>query len=242
MARSERLLALLQVLRRHRRPVSGATLAAELGVSIRTLCRDIATLQAQGADIEGEPGVGYVLRPGFMLPPLMFSQGELEALVLGFRWVEKFADAPVTRAATDALAKISAVLPAELRAELENTALLVGPRKIVDGETVDLALLRVAVRRERKLRLSYADVAGTVTERVVWPIALGYFEDTRILIAWCEWRQGFRHFRTDRMIAIALLEARPPRRRAALLKAWRESDTGPRRPAGAPAPDANSQP
>ena len=149
MARSERLLALLQVLRRHRRPVSGATLAAELGVSIRTLYRDIATLQAQGADIEGEPGVGYVLRPGFMLPPLMFSQGELEALMLGFRWVEKFADAPVTKAATDALAKISAVLPAELREELENTALLVGPRRIVDSEIVDLALLRAAIRRAR---------------------------------------------------------------------------------------------
>jgi predicted DNA-binding transcriptional regulator YafY len=241
MARSERLLSLLQVLRRHRRPVSGATLAAELGVSIRTLYRDIATLQAQGADIEGEPGVGYVLRPGFMLPPLMFSQGELEALMLGFRWVEKFADAPVTKAATDALAKISAVLPAELREELENTALLVGPRKIVDSETVDLALLRAAIRRERKLRLSYADAAGAVTERIVWPVALGYFEDTRILVAWCERRQAYRHFRTDRMLGLTLLEARPPRRRAAMLKEWRESEPGPRRPA-APPPDAISQP
>lgn len=229
MARSERLLALLQLLRRHRHPVSGATLAGELGVSIRTLYRDIATLQAQGADIEGEPGVGYVLRPGFMLPPLMFSQGELEALVLGFRWVQKFADAPVTKAATDALAKISAVLPAELAAELENTALLVGPRRIVDGEIVDLAVIRAAIRRERKLRLSYCDAAGVRSERVVWPVALGYFEETRMLVAWCEWRQGYRHFRTERMAAIALLEERFPRRRAAMLKEWRETDAGPRR-------------
>ncbi|MGX5722585.1 helix-turn-helix transcriptional regulator [Shinella zoogloeoides] len=229
MARSERLLALLQLLRRHRHPVSGATLAGELGVSIRTLYRDIATLQAQGADIEGEPGVGYVLRPGFMLPPLMFSQGELEALVLGFRWVQKFADAPVTKAATDALAKISAVLPAELAAELENTALLVGPRRIVDGEIVDLAVIRAAIRRERKLRLSYRDAAGVRSERVVWPVALGYFEETRMLVAWCEWRQGYRHFRTERMAAIALLEERFPRRRAAMLKEWRETDAGPRR-------------
>ncbi|MGB3874682.1 MAG: YafY family protein [Shinella zoogloeoides] len=229
MTRSERLLALLQLLRRHRHPVSGATLAGELGVSIRTLYRDIATLQAQGADIEGEPGVGYVLRPGFMLPPLMFSQGELEALVLGFRWVQKFADTPVTKAATDALAKISAVLPAELAAELENTALLVGPRRIVDGEIVDLAVIRAAIRRERKLLLSYCDAAGVRSERVVWPVALGYFEETRMLVAWCEWRQGYRHFRTERMAAIALLEERFPRRRAAMLKEWRETDAGPRR-------------
>jgi predicted DNA-binding transcriptional regulator YafY len=225
MARSERLLALLQLLRRHRHPVSGATLADELGVSIRTLYRDIATLQAQGADIEGEPGVGYVLRPGFMLPPLMFSQSELEALMLGFRWVQKFADMPMTKAASDALAKISAVLPAELRDELENTALLVGPRRVVDAEVVDLVLLRSAIRRERKLRLAYADVAGTFTDRVVWPVALGYFEETRMLVAWCEARNDFRHFRTDRMREITLLESRYPRRRAQLLKDWRTQDS-----------------
>lgn len=237
MARSERLLALLQILRRHRHPVSGAALADELGVSIRTLYRDIASLQAQGADIEGEPGVGYVLRPGFMLPPLMFSQGELEALMLGFRWVQKFADTPVTKAASDALAKISAVLPAELREELENTALLVGPRRIVDSEIVDLAVLRAAIRRERKVRLSYADVSGSTTERIVWPVALGYFEETRMLVAWCERREDYRHFRTDRMLALALLDTRYPRRRAVLLKGWRECEAGPRRP-----PDAKSQP
>ncbi|MXN51405.1 HTH domain-containing protein [Shinella sp. AETb1-6] len=230
MARSERLLALLQLLRRHRHPVSGATLADELGVSIRTLYRDIATLQAQGADIEGEPGVGYVLRPGFMLPPLMFSQSELEALMLGFRWVQKFADMPMTKAASDALAKISAVLPAELRDELENTALLVGPRRVVDAEVVDLVLLRSAIRRERKLRLAYADVAGTFTDRVVWPVALGYFEETRMLVAWCEARNDFRHFRTDRMREITLLESRYPRRRAQLLKDWRTQDSMRRQP------------
>ena len=87
MSRSQRLLDLIQVLRRHRRPVSGHALADELGISIRTLYRDIATLQAQGADIEGEPGLGYILKPGFMLPPLMFSEDEIEAMVLGSRLV-----------------------------------------------------------------------------------------------------------------------------------------------------------
>ncbi|OMG71844.1 helix-turn-helix transcriptional regulator [Burkholderia ubonensis] len=231
MTRSERLLSLLQALRRHRRPVSGRVLAQELGVSIRTLYRDVASLQAQGADIQGEPGIGYVLRPGFMLPPLMFSQSELEALTLGFRWVAKFADAQLTSAATDALAKISTVLPAELRRELDSTTLLVGPRTIADRETVGMDDIRVAIRAERKLRITYADGRDKRSERTVWPFALGYFEDARILVTWCELRNDFRHFRTDRIVALARLGERYPRRRTALLKAWREQGADVRVPA-----------
>ncbi|WNJ92853.1 YafY family protein [Bosea sp. 685] len=221
MARSERLLSLLQVLRRHRRPVSGAVLAQELGISIRTLYRDIVTLQAQGADIEGEPGVGYVLRPGFMLPPLMFSQGELEALMLGFRWVAKLADEPMTQLAANALAKISAVLPDDLRDELENTTLLVGPRVISDDEVVDLETVRAAIRREHKVRISYLDGDGNASERTIWPFALGYFQESRILVAWCESRDDFRHFRTDRLLDLTELDERYPRRRAVMLREWR---------------------
>jgi len=112
MARSERLLSLLQVLRRYRRPVRGQALAEELGVSIRTLYRDIASLQAQGAMIEGEPGVGYLMKPGFMLPPMMFRSEELDALVLGMRWVADRCDRTLSDGALSALAKIAAVLPA----------------------------------------------------------------------------------------------------------------------------------
>src|SRR5664279_6049005 len=121
MSRAERLLQLVQILRRHRRPVSGAHLSAELGISLRTLYRDIASLQAQGAGIEGEAGVGYVLRPGFMLPPLMFSEDEIAALVLGSRWVVARTDDALSRAARNALAKIAAVLPADLAASLETS-------------------------------------------------------------------------------------------------------------------------
>ncbi len=103
MNRTERLLTLLQILRRYRKPVSGQKLADELNISIRTLYRDIVTLQLQGADIEGEPGVGYILRPGFFLPPLMFSQTEMEALMLGILWVSTFADRPLAKAASEAL-------------------------------------------------------------------------------------------------------------------------------------------
>jgi predicted DNA-binding transcriptional regulator YafY len=205
--------------------VSGARLAQELGISIRTLYRDISSLQAQGADIEGEPGVGYILRPGFMLPPLMFSQAELDALMLGFRWVAKFADEPMTKAASDALAKISAVLPESLKDELESTALLVGPRTISDVETVDLKIARAAIRNEQKLRIIYVDAMGNQSDRTIWPFALGYFQRARILVGWCEERMDFRHFRTDRITALVNLEERYPRRRAVMLREWRETQT-----------------
>lgn len=223
MARSERLLSLLQILRRYNRPVSGARLAEELGISIRTLYRDIASLQAQGASIEGEPGVGYILRPGFMLPPLMFSQIELEALMLGFRWVSKFADEPVTKAASDALAKIAAVLPESLKDELESTALLVGPRTIRDVEMVDLQTARTAIRNGQKLQITYVDAVGNQSKRTIWPFALGYFQKIRILVGWCEERMDFRHFRTDRLTALTNLEKRYPKRRATMLREWRET-------------------
>lgn len=222
MSRSERLLGLIQVLRRHRRPVSGRALAAETGVSLRTLYRDIATLQAQGADIEGEPGLGYVLRPGFMLPPLMFSEDEIEALVLGSRWVARRADDRLGDAARNALAKIAAVLPEDLRQGLDANALLVGPGQAIAGGGIDLAAVRQAIRGERKLAIAYRGPEGAETRRVVWPFALGFFDQVRMVVAWCELRQGFRHFRTDRILELAAIEARYPRRRQALLKEWRE--------------------
>ena len=224
MSRSERLLDLLQVLRRHRRPVSGRVLAQELAVSIRTLYRDIATLQAQGAPIQGEAGVGYVLQPGFMLPPLMFSEDEIEALVLGSRWVADRADDRLAAAARNALAKIAAVLPADLRRELDTSALLVGPGACIIADTVDLAVIRTAIRSERKLILSYQDKGGDVSRRTIWPFALGFFDRVRVAVAWCELRQDFRHFRTDRMSDLSATDMRYPRRRQALLKEWRETE------------------
>lgn len=225
MSRSERLLGLLQTLRRHRRPVSGKALAEELGVSIRTLYRDIASLQAQGAQIEGEPGVGYLLRPGFMLPPLMFSEDEIEALVLGSRWVADRADNPLGSAARNALAKIAAVLPADLRDGLDAASLLVGPGEpIIADVVVDLAAIRKAIRSERKLTISYRDGGGADSQRIIWPFALGFFDRVRVIVAWCELRQDFRHFRTDRISSLAVMDIRYSRRRQTLLKEWREAE------------------
>jgi predicted DNA-binding transcriptional regulator YafY len=220
MSRAERLLALMQVLRRRREPVGGAALAQELGVSLRTLYRDIASLQAQGASIEGEAGVGYVLRPGFTLPPLMLSEEEIEALVLGSRWVAAHTDPELAEAARNALAKIHAVLPPALRHELETNALLV-PAPHAPGPEALLASIRRAIRAQRKLRLDYRDAAGAPSERVVWPFALGFFEQTRMVAAWCERRVGYRHFRVDRIATLEVLQDRYPRQRQQLLKEWR---------------------
>ncbi|CAN2532789.1 hypothetical+protein [Methylocapsa aurea] len=231
MSRAGRLFELLQILRGRRRPVSGAELAREAGVSLRTLYRDIAALQAMGAEIEGEPGVGYVLRPGFLLPPLMFSEEELEALELGANWVARRTDDGLSHAARSAMAKIAAVLPQRLRTRPQDDALIVGAgwRTAQAGE---LTLLRRALREERKLTISYSDGKGARTRRIVWPVALGFFESARVLVAWCELRGDFRHFRADRIEAAEMLDERPPRRRHALQKDWRrsiltESDSAP---------------
>jgi predicted DNA-binding transcriptional regulator YafY len=224
MSRAQRLLELIQLLRRHRRPVSGAALAQELSVSLRTLYRDIQTLIAQGASIDGEAGVGYVLRPGFMLPPLMFSEDEIEALVLGSRWVAERADAPLSKAAQNALAKIAAVLPEDMKDDIEASGLLVGPGAPIAAGDAELATIRQAIRHERKLRIAYVSDRGEKTRRTVWPFALGFFDRHRVVAAWCELRRDYRHFRTDRIAALTLTEKRYPRRRQALLKEWRAAE------------------
>lgn len=224
MSRAERLLALMQCLRRRRHPVSAQVLADELGVSVRTLYRDIASLQAQGAQIAGEAGIGYVLQPGFLLPPLMFSAGELEALMLGARWVAKRTDSVLATDAHNALAKISAVLPADLRQSLHDSALLVGPSDVATTGQDYLPVLREAIRKERKVALHYRDLKGQESQRVVWPFALGFFEQVRVVMVWCEMRAALRHLRVDRMIALDMQDARYPVRRQVLLKQWRAQE------------------
>ncbi|MCW8472006.1 YafY family transcriptional regulator [Fluoribacter gormanii] len=221
MSRTERLLDLIQILRRHRFPVSGLLLAQELGISLRTLYRDISMLKGQGAPIEGEAGMGYMLRPGFTLPPLMFTTDEIEAIVLGSRWVANRTDTQLKFAAQNALAKIAAVLPNELREQLEISGLLIAPGKVAEGKDSDLILIRKAMRLEKKLQLIYQDVNERSSKRIIWPLALGFFDQVRILIAWCELRQDFRHFRTDRIIELNLTEMGYPERRQSLLKKWK---------------------
>jgi predicted DNA-binding transcriptional regulator YafY len=210
----------MQALRRRKFPVSGATLAQELRISTRTLYRDIATLQEQGAHIDGEPGVGYVLRPGFMLPPLMFSEEEIEAIVVGSRFVSKRTDDRLAEAARNALAKIASVLPDDLRRELANSTLLIPPTNGHTPGSKELAQIRQAIRSGRKVEMCYRDLNGRESTRTIWPFALAFFEKVRMLAGWCELRKDYRHFRMDRIQSLTILKERYPRSRNSLLREW----------------------
>lgn len=225
MRRAERLLQLIQILRRHRRPVTGEAMARELDVSLRTVYRDIASLIADRVPIRGEAGLGYVLDEGFDLPPLMFTPDELEAVMLGLRWVAKRGDADLSRAAQDTVAKIGTVLPERLRPFLFDAALLVPPQFRLVDDAVNVAQLRGAIRENRKVDLSYRSEDGRETSRLIWPIAVAYFDAQRLIIAWCELRQAFRSFRTDRMLGISVSDERYPARRRQLLKEWQEQNS-----------------
>jgi predicted DNA-binding transcriptional regulator YafY len=213
----------MDAFRAHRRPVTATRLAEELEVSVRTIYRDVKTLVELGAPIEGEAGLGYLLRSGFFLPPLMFGPDELESLVLGARWVQEQGDPALAQAAEKALAKIATASPKDLRDMMADTQLW-APR-FYKSPTVTTVLkpVREAIRNEQKISITYVDERGAATERVIWPIALAFLEGKRIVAAWCELRGGFRHFRADRISAYQTLSLRYPQRRHALVKAWRKN-------------------
>lgn len=213
MGRSTRLLALLQALRRRRQPVTAATLARELEVSERTIYRDLSELAAQGAPIKGEAGVGYVLRPGFFLPPLMLTQDETEAVLLGLRYVGQRGDDVLNKAAENARAKISSVLSEDMQAIAIAPMTIPGPDgKQFPENKVSLTLLRSAIRMQKRLSIAYVDQAERHSRRVVWPIQIGFMDNARVLAGWCELRDAFRFFRTDRILAAELGERYPARR------------------------------
>lgn len=202
--------------------MTGEAIAQELEVSLRTVYRDIASLISDRVPIRGEAGVGYVLGEGFDLPPLMFTPDELEAVMLGLRWVARRGDGQLSRAAQDTVAKIGAVLPERLKPVLFDAGLMIPPGAHVIRDSVDVAQFRNAIREGRKTELLYKAEDGKETKRVIWPLAVAYFDAQRLIIAWCELRQAFRSFRTDRMVEATVLEQKYPRRRKALLKQMHE--------------------
>ena len=222
MSRTTRLFKLMDALRGHRRPVTAARLADDLSVSVRTLYRDIQTLIDLGAPLDGEAGVGYLLRPGFFLPPLMFGEEELEALVLGARWVQGQGDTALAQAAASALAKIATASPKDLRDKMADTGLWAPRFQMPAEHPTGLRTIREALRLEHKLAITYVDETGATTERIVWPVVLAFLEGKRLLAAWCELRNGFRHFRPDRISALTKTGLRYPTRRAVLMKTWRQ--------------------
>ena len=221
MRRADRLFQIIQILRRHRGPVIAELIAEELETSKRTVYRDIADLMAQRVPIRGEAGVGYVLENGFDLPPLMLTQDEVEAAVLGAQWVASRGDPELARAALDLIAKIGATVPERLRPLVLEPATRAVPNHRSQPDRLDMAATRRAIHAGRKIRLVYRDEQERETERTVWPFAVGYHEAVRLLLAWCELRQDFRSFRTDRTTTAVFLEERYPDRPAALRAKWR---------------------
>lgn len=226
MRKADRLFEIIQILRRHRAPVTAEVIATELETSRRSIYRDIAVLIGQRVPIRGEAGMGYVLDGGFDLPPLMLTADEVEAAVLGASWVAHRGDPALAKAARDLMAKIAATVPERLRPMVLEPASLATPAWNNAQDRIDMAALRQAIRAGRKVALRYADEQGRVSERRIWPIAIGYLDATRILAAWCELRTDFRHFRTDRIEAAEFLEERYPERHAALKARWRRSLDG----------------
>jgi predicted DNA-binding transcriptional regulator YafY len=212
MSRSVRLLRLLQAMRGRRQPITAARLAEALEVSERTIYRDVADLVAQGAPIDGEAGVGYILRPGLFLPPLMLSEDEVEAVMLGLRYVDQRGDDVLQAAASVALTKISAVLSPQAQAQMTSPLSLPGPPRTFPLNATPLDELRTAIRDQVRLDIRYGDEQERRTERIVWPIQLGFMDRARVLCAWCELRQDFRTFRTDRIVAMTRLDRYPAQR------------------------------
>ncbi|HXK33173.1 MAG TPA: YafY family protein [Dehalococcoidia bacterium] len=207
MRRADRLFQLIQLMRR-RNVATAAWLANELEVSERTIYRDIRDLVLSGVPIEGEAGVGYVLRRGFDLPPLMFSEAEIEAMVLGARVVTSWGDQGLARAAEEALARVESVLPDRLKAKVNSTPLFAPGFHIPAEVAAALTTLRHAIDSHRKVHLVYADAQGAETERDVRPLGLFFWGTSWSLTGWCELREDFRSFRLDRIVEMKPLPLR----------------------------------
>jgi predicted DNA-binding transcriptional regulator YafY len=199
-------------------------LAEELEVVPRTIYRDIATLQAGRVPIDGEAGVGYFLRPGYDLPPLMLNTEEIEAITLGARMVIERGDPSLSKAAADVLAKVRAVLPNEASAELWKASLLV-PHSLEDAVDLGpyLPQLRMAIRGNRKLGITYIDGSQQVTERTIWPLGLYLYSHVTLVCAWCELRNGYRAFRSDRISTCTVLHQSFDPQNGRLLRAYFEA-------------------
>src|SRR5690348_4589208 len=206
MRRADRLFQIVNVLRQRRTTTTSAHLARRLGVSERTIYRDIRDLTLAGTPIDGEAGVGYRLRPGFDLPPLMFDRDEIQALVIGARIVRQFGDPALARASDAILNKVSAVIPKDLAPLLTDTRMFV-PNTIGGRRAAEtLSLAREALIARRKLRFKYEGASGDGTERTVRPLGVFFWGRTWTLAAWCELRNDFRNFRLDRASGPALLD------------------------------------
>lgn len=221
MRRADRLFQIIQALRRSPRPVTAGMLAEELEVSQRSVYRDIADLIGQRVPIRGEAGLGYVLDRDFDMPPLMLTPDELEAAVLGAQWVAERGDPVLAGAARDLIAKIATAVPERLRPFIAEPTIGAPPGNVVARDGLDIARARLWIRNGHKIRIRYRNQERQDSERTIWPVIIGYAETVRLLAAWCELRQAFRHFRTDRIIAAEFLDENHGCRPGELRTRWK---------------------
>lgn len=209
MRRADRLFQIIQILRSGR-ITTALRLAEELEVSERTVYRDIRDLMASGVPIEGEAGIGYVLRRGYDLPPLMFTEQEITALTLGARIVKSWADPELAKAAEQVLSKVETVLPGGLQQKLSQTNLFAPLVQIPPEAAHAMAQLRPAIDNRIKVRFNYTRLDGVPSQRIVWPLGLFFWGSAWTLGAWCEQRTAFRNFRLDRIHKLEVLEEHYP--------------------------------
>ncbi|WP_193015205.1 helix-turn-helix transcriptional regulator [Proteus sp. FME41] len=226
MTRTQRLLTLLQILKENRYPITAEVLADKLHISVRSIYRDIESLRNQGAEITGEAGVGYQLKSGLLLPPLTFDINELEALILGLRWVESNTDKELSHSAVRAINKINAIVTTQHQALLEQNTLFVPTNQIIEVNDTIAKDLRLSLREERKAKINYKDAQNQLSSRIIWPIAVGYFQYSQVIAAWCELRQNYRHFRLDRIISYEVLSDNLPYPKNYLLSRWKKQILG----------------
>jgi predicted DNA-binding transcriptional regulator YafY len=207
MRRADRLFDIIRVLRAAAGPVTAATLAEDLEVTARTIYRDIATMQARRIPIEGAAGIGYVLRRGFDLPPLMFTEDEAEAIAVGVRMLARTGDPGLQKAADSVLSKVTLVVPDPLRDYLNAAPVYVSKSGAPVPEQRDLpSTIRHAIRDNRKMRIAYEDGDTRRTDRVIQPFAVAYYVEATLVCAWCELRNDIRHFRSDRIVSAEVLD------------------------------------
>lgn len=215
MRPADRLFDIIQLLRGRRSPLTAAQLSLRLEVSVRTIYRDVATLQAAGVPIDGASGFGYVLGPGYDLPPLMFTPEEFQTIAVALDLVGRTGDRGLQEAAAAVRGKIAALQPPS-----RATPFYVWTRGAAVSPAVCMGAVRQAIRTGRKLRIAYLSRDGIASRRIVWPLAVAYFAESTLLGTWCELRQEYRHFRTDRIETLTVLDETYPADRPGLLAGW----------------------
>ncbi len=220
MRRADRLFDIIQALRGKTQPTTASALAQKLEVTTRTVYRDIATLQARRIPIEGEPGLGYFLRKGFDLPPLMFTMEEVEAITVGANLVHRIRDPKLQEAAESVLNKLQHTVPKELRSYLVSPRFYVSEGDTVRPDGIELLAVRNAIRTCRKINITYIDEQQHRSRRTIWPIATVYYVDVTLIAAWCELREDYRHFRADRIATSKVLDERFATDSSAMMAEW----------------------